>query len=377
MNPNRLIFLVIVAGGLFFVLGSLFVGGQSIFAGMSDKEQQILSLQRERDRKKRDRLQLEMAKKRLDQWKEIALPNDITVVNVRYKALLFDMARKHQLTVKSINDGGVMRTAGTRTSPLVVPITFQLTLEGTLPHYLAFLRDFYRLNLPHLIRGITFTPAGPGGEAKIDANLKIEVLTMAGIPPRDFLLAIPDKRAIKLEAVAAMYHLPTGMVYGLGLFLPGGLYGRSRLADVMNPNRDYLELAKKNVFAGLVPAYERPVETVTEIAPDRDLLKFIQLTSITSNFIKTEATLRNRLANQYIRLREDGGFNEMEIRDENNQVLLKGKVLAINPRQVVFETGGKTHVLHIGETLAQALEKALTPEEKQRLKIETVSTLQP
>ena len=73
--------------------------------------------------------------------------------------------------------------------------------------------------------------------------------------------------------------------------------------------------------------------------------------------------LRIRKTNKYVKLRPDGGVNEFEIRDADDVLVLKGKVLAIKPRDLVFEWQGKAYLLHVGQFVEDALKKELSPEE--------------
>jgi hypothetical protein len=103
----------------------------------------------------------------------------------------------------------------------------------------------------------------------------------------------------------------------------------------------------RNVFAGLT-APAAPVA-------DGDPLRFVQLTNITSNFLRTEAWLRNRRTNARIRLRDEEPFDTFEVRDAGGQVVLRGKVKAIHDRDVELVVGEKTYRLRLGQTLDEAL----------------------
>src|SRR4029079_5181330 len=133
------------------------------------------------------------------------------------------------------------------------------------------------------------------------------------------------------EILTALKGGPSGLGFAMNLASPTGLFGAHKLAQEYHHERDYGRLTAKNVFAGLAP----PSAARSATGPDKGVLKFVQLTSITANYIAEEATLRNRMTNKYTRLRAEGGFNTFEVRDGTDQVVLKGKVLAITPREVV------------------------------------------
>ena len=77
-----------------------------------------------------------------------------------------------------------------------------------------------------------------------------------------------------------------------------------------------------------------------------------------------------RKTNKYVKLRAEGGVNGFEIRDADNVLVLKGKVLAIKPRDLVFEYDKKAYVLHIGQFMEDALKKELTPDELKKFDAE-------
>ena len=64
------------------------------------------------------------------------------------------------------------------------------------------------------------------------------------------------------------------------------------------------------------------------------LLKYVQLTDITTNAPRTEASLRNQMTNGKIRLRKEAPYNTFEVKDPDGQVILKGKVKDIERRSV-------------------------------------------
>src|SRR5206468_4608939 len=128
-------------------------------------------------------------------------------------------------------------------------LAYQVRAEGTFPNLLAFLTEFYTLNLPHLIRNVKITPPGPGGETKLDIDMRIEALSMPGAVPRDFLPTAPDKRLIAIEVFNGLKYGPSGLAFGASLFTSTGLYGRVKLAGWVHPERNYQRLAYKNVFA--------------------------------------------------------------------------------------------------------------------------------
>jgi hypothetical protein len=301
-------------------------------------------------------------RKTVEQWRAISLSPDVVLASSRYRSFLQDLCNRHQLTIRQIPDGNAQKVSGGRTAALVTPLTYDVHVEGTLVSYLGFLYDFYSLNLPHLIRTVTIIPqGGGGGDGRLEIHMKIEALSMPSATTRDHLIAVPETPLVGLDVLAALKGVPVGLGVGPWLFSGHGPHGARKLAATKNEARDYAKLISKNAFAGLVS----PVPP--EGRGDREILRFVQLTGITTNFIATEATLRNRILNKTIRLRAEGGHDEFEIRDGNDQVVLKGKVKAINHGTLVFETGEKHYQVHMGQFFSQAMQKELSRDELKSL----------
>lgn len=357
MNLGKLL---LIALGAFAVLGGGVLFVHSLFSGLQEQADQISRLETELVELRMKEQALMKKRQEYARWQVISLPPDLTVANTRYRSLLVNLAQKHNLLVKKLDEAGAQQNVGARGGNLI-PLTYKLTLEGTLPKLIAFLTDFYTLNLPHQIRSTTINPLAAGADGKLEVVLGIEAASLPGATPRNFLPAVPDKRVWALEVVAALKGLPGGLAFGPNMLTPTGILGSGKLAHMKGNAREYRQMAEKNVFAGLVP----PAATktaVTTAMPDRDILKEVQLTSISSTPEVTEATLRNRLTNKYTKVRAAGSASQFEIRDEANQLVLKGKVISINPRQLVFQVEGKRHSLEMGQFLADALRREL-PEE--------------
>lgn len=355
MSQMNLGKLVLIAVGAFVVIGGAAMYVHSLLLELDDKEEQAIKLTTELKNLELKERQLQQMRLKHAQWQAIALPPDLTVANTRYRTLLNNLALKNNLQVKKLTEGGVLQSGGAKNANLT-PLTFQLSLEGTLPRVLAFFTDFYTLNLPHLIKSCTITPQAAGAEGRLEVNLTIEAVTLPGATPRDFLPAMPDKRVWALEALSAMAGAPAGMALFPSMLAPTGVFGGKKLAAQAGLEREYKKLTQKNVFAGLInPEAAKPVASA--LGPDKGILKYVQLTSITGNDLKTEATFRNRVTNKYVKVRAEGGFDSFDIRDESNQLVLKGKALSITERRLTFQSEGKTYVVGLGEFLEDVLKK--------------------
>ncbi len=370
-DSQRLIKLVLIAIGAFVVLFGGFMFVNKIFSGLNDQDALLERLQDEQNDLTRKLALLAKARRELNNWQSISMPADPVVAFNRYYELLIHLITKHELTLKSQPDLNRRVAVTANNKANLVPLTFQVDAEGTYPQFLAFLKEFYQLNMPHSIRELSITAASAGSDAKLDFKFKIEAIIVNGASNRNFLVAVPDRRLVVFDIVSAMKRMPFSMTMAAQVIMPTGLYGKNKLAAEFNSERHYEQLSKKNIFAGLTSP-EAAVKA-TPLAPDRSVLKEVVLTSITANLVATEASLRNRLTNRFIRIRNEPPLNEFEIKDENNQLVLKGKVISINPpqRTVVIQVDGKHYALHLGQFLNQALEKEMKPEEIKSMVIET------
>jgi hypothetical protein len=370
-SDNRLMFLLLVAGGIFAVGFGLFIGAHRFYEGIVSRDEALLKAKEEESNLNLKMAQLERARKQVEKWRSISLPGNAALTGPSYSSFLFDLLQKHRLTVRALPTGGNINRGSTSsrnaTGPLVAPMSFTTQIEGTFQQLTAFLEDFYHYNLPQEIREFTVEPQGKGSEAKLDVHMKVEVLTMSNIPDRNFVVPLPDRTLAQLETLGAMFRAPSAGI-ALAVHQVTQLYNSSKLAAQTYPQREYGAMQKKNVFAGLTTSAKDAA------LADKDILKTVQLTSITANYITEEALLRNRMTNKYVKLRSEGGFNSFEIRDGNDQVVLKGKVLTIKPRDLVFEHDGKAYLLHIGQFVSDALRKELTAEELKTHDVELTAT---
>ncbi|HMP02317.1 MAG TPA: hypothetical protein PKD86_08480 [Gemmatales bacterium] len=370
INP-RILWLVLA---LFVGLVAVVVVGQQVLSGLEERDLDITRLKGEVAQLVAKRADLEKKQARVREWQAVSLPPDPTIAAARYRAFLLERFQKHGLEVKKRPAETQVRGTS-RGGNLTVPLMFDVTVEGTYPKLLGFLKDFYSINLLHAIKEIGITPLAAGADGKLEVAIKFEALSIPGATNRNFLLAAPNPRVIGLEFVTGLKGGPVGLGLALSQLAPTGLFGRSKLAQPRSGERDYLALTARNVFAGLTPpvtAAAGPASTAPT-APDRQVLDFTQLTSVMVNNITpiystVEASLRNRMTNDYITLRAEPARDTFEVRDTRRNLVLKGKVVSITPpHTVVFQVEGKFYALRVGEFLGPALKKELTEAEVKAL----------
>ncbi|HMO34976.1 MAG TPA: hypothetical protein PKA06_02935 [Gemmatales bacterium] len=365
--------LLMIAGGIFAVAFGLFVVATRFYEGITDRQTQIDSLTLEETNLDLRLARLEKAKKDVDKWKAISLPGNLAASAILYKNYLQEILLRHKLTLKSFSEPNRLISGTTRqAAPVTSNIGYDIVFEARLGQLISFLKDFYSVNVPHAIKNMAIEPLGKGGDLRLLVTMKVEAMAMSNTPMRQSVVPNPTGTVATLEMLAAMKRVPVGLFYSLSQVSQGGHFGQLKLASQHKPERQYEVMTKKNVFAGLASPDAAPSTNTTTVAktPDPELLKYTQLTSITANYVTEEGLLRIRKTNKYVKLRAEGGVNEFEIRDGDDQLVLKGKVLAIKPRDLVFETGGKAYLLHIGQFMEDALRRELTPEELKQYDVE-------
>lgn len=364
-NNSNMMKLLLIAGGIFAVCFGLFVVGSRIYEGLSDRQTQKDNLANEEIALAGRLSRLEKQKREVERWRAISMPGDLVASGMMYKGFLQEMMLKQKFAIKSFSDPTRSVAAGSRGgAPPTTHISYDIVFEANLAQITRFLQEFYSVNVPHVIKSIVVEPLGKGAETKLSVTMKVDVLAMNNVPIRDSVIANPTATVALLESFMAMKRLPGGLLFSLSQLTQTGLFGNSRLASNSAPDRKYPDMLKKNVFAGLASKEQvKDTDKGTTKTADKDILKYTQLTSITANYITEEGLLRVRKTNKYVKLRAEGGVNEFEIRDGDNLLVLKGKVLAIKPRDLVFEYQGKAYLLHVGQFLDEALKKELTAEE--------------
>lgn len=357
---ERSMLLVAGAVGGFILLFGGFVFAQNLWEELDQKDSLIQSLQADVALSETRLLVLAKRAAKLRHWQAISLPPDRKLAQSRYRTFLQDLCERHFPNRENepkkwqIAPLGGSTLAGRGGANLGSPIPIQAGLTGvTLDQLMGFLLEFHAADVPHEIRHIDITPVASGGETRLDVNLKIEALALPTAPDRDTLPVVADTQQLVAELVAVLQPAIPFTMRGLGHLAPLAVHGSHKLAAAYHPDRDYRQLATKNIFVGLAP----PANTSAGAA-DRDVLKFTQLTAIQANFIVTEAGIRNRRTNDYIRLRAEVPFNTFKITDTKGLTVLTGRVVAIEQREVelILEMGGETRraTVHVGQFLDQA-----------------------
>jgi hypothetical protein len=247
-------------------------------------------------------------------------------------------------------------------NPVYQKLDYAVHVYTSLENLVTFLEHFYRTNLLHQIKTMTIqrplTP-GPGQQpTDLDVNFTVEALIIDGAEKRDQLLpGASPKRAAQLVALNAAMAVGGGPA---GIALLPEAYGPIGNDTLARSRQEYAAMADKNIFLGFTP---KP-----QAAQELTVTRFVRLNNITRNDRRVEAYLWNRYDNKWIRLRTEAGFDYFRILNEKgDNTVVRGKVVRIDNRELIFKVDDKYYSVHLDQTLEEAMKKPLTGDQRKDL----------
>jgi hypothetical protein len=359
MNPRErllalaIVVTIVVAGGGFFFYRLYLVP-------LRDREANITMLRNE-NTQKRDRIDQVLAQRPLlERWRQMSLPNDIDQARRQYEVYLSKLGRDagfaagdFTVVPKPVTDSKTSPSIPGK-GPIYSKLTFTVIAHGPLDSLVEALTEFYKTGLLHQIKNLSVQRALTARSAEqtnfLDINMTIEALNVAGAGKRPELLPNVDMRYFVFDAANVLQNGPISPVLAGWAAGPAGALGPGRLAE---PSRDYAEVAAKNIFFGAeaVDVAGKKEEAVT---------RYVHLTDITRANNRWEAFLYDRYNNRQTRLRVEAGFDSFRILDDEGETVLRGKVVRMEPRELVFKVDNKYYALHVGQNLEEAMKRSLS-----------------
>jgi len=326
---------------------------------LHERERSIKSVEDEMD-KTQETIDAVLAKKpKLERWRQLSLPADPDKASREYGEYLADLGRNAGFATGSFTP--VPKPPEVKTSPALpgkgpvyTKYTFVITAHGTLENLVQVLEQFYSTSLLQQIKTLMISrPLTSGTQQNprdLDITMTVEALNVAGSGNRSKLLPNVEPGLLFLNSLADLCGAPSGLALAAWAATPAGPSGPKLLAD---PPRQYAAIANKNVFLGPEGANENPREEV-------EVTSFVHLTDITKNDRRWEAWLYDRFNNGKTRLRAESPFDWFRVLDDTGKSMVHGQVVRIDgTREVVFRANEKYYSLHIGESIEQAMKKAL------------------
>jgi hypothetical protein len=388
MNTRERILAMIVLG-IVIVLGLGFLFKEFVYAALDDRKSNIERLRSSVAAKQTELLTKEawMAqtlkdKPRLAYWRQLSLPLDtdmskrdhqkfLSELMRRYENYLSDLLKEsgfsaYRISSKATENKG--RALAGAKATFFTPVT--VTVDGghaDLRSVVKMMERFYRTSLLHQIKNVQLQRPQTARQGQrpneLDVKLTIEAIVVTGAEDRMTLLPQVDRRLVLQNMAVAFQGGPSGLVLVPWFAGLTGPLGPRVLAD---PSRQYASIAGKDIFFGraATPATARSANPF-------DSLQHVFLTDITHSPKGAEAFLYVRFSNGVIRLRASAGFDRFRIRDSEGDVMLSGKVTRINDRDLVFSADERHYLIHVGQSVKEAMEKPLKEEQVKALEKST------
>jgi hypothetical protein len=350
--------LVVMAGAAFLLY-------QFLLTPLWNRDRTVQTMREELERK-RDRVREVLASRpKLEEWRALSLPADPDMARREYEKYLSGLLRESGFAAGSFSV--VPKPTDSKTSPtlpgkgpIYSRLTFTVLAHGNLKSLVQTLQKFYTTGLLHQVKNLSIQrPLTTGGDQQsdgLDINMTIEGLSITGAGNRPYLLPNVQPRVLVVDAVAALCSGPTGLALASWAGTPMGPLGPGVLAQ---PVRQYNAIVAKNIFLGdLSP--ERRGEDVA-------VTRFVHLTDVTRTDRRWEAFLYDRTSNRKTRLRAEPGFDSFKITTGDGETVVRGKVLQIDTRDVVFTADNKHYKLHVGQSLEEAMRRPISDAELKAL----------
>lgn len=300
-----------------------------------------------------------------------SLPTSQAEAVVEYEQYLHGLLVKSGFTEVAITTPRLeAKTVGSQAKKANQTILkFAVQAKGDMANVAKALEGIQRTPLLHRVSKMTLTRVD--NATKGSASPRVTLIADVEALILNHFTGI-DARLIRGDILLGLTGSPLRL-YGLAWAVGNGplRYSEPKL------DRQYADIDTKNVFVGYVPP--PPPEPIVRKPPepkappaDTTILEHIRLTGTTPT--AKEATLRNRLVSvgtPEIRLRAApmSGYDFFRIKDDNDQIVLRARVVRVDQRDVYIEVEKDMYAIHVGQTLAEAMKKPLSTKEVETLEL--------
>lgn len=338
--------------GLVVVFGVIYFAFLGPWMELGKEEEQI----QDSMHKKQIKLTLMMQdRKMLYRAKERSLPLQPHQAAIEYDRYLSSLLKEAGLSDLNFQgpsnlDAKSVAAVGPRAKKITqTPLGFSVRARGTLPQVVRSLELMQNTPVLHRVKRLTLDRIDPkDSNGLLSVAMEVEALILQNIPPLHKPSLAPT---VKMD--------------------PPGTH----------PERVYADAGKRNFFLG----YTRPIvyvgppkgsgEPKKPVDPpdDVDACEYVRLDHTVPS--ADEAYIRNLLVGgQPMRIGPKTGFDSIKIFNESRRkVLVQGKVLKIEQRDVYFSVGDKIYAWHIGNSIAQAMRQPMTEAELREVGLFTES----
>lgn len=250
------------------------------------------------------------AHRRLEALRARSLPFDPQTATSAYRQWLIDEISRAGMSLESIRRASEPTTR----ADAYTTIPFKVQSEGDLTSVTRFLHAFYQRNLAHKVAQLKLSPLDDSGRLRFEADVEAIIVVGAGRPAG----------------------------------LPTDASDRLRLATADEYEQS---IVSRNLFAAYVPPKPprppRPPVVRKAPAPKPDPPPFDDATRA----FFTGAVGSGEAMQAWVFIRTTGEQLRLQAGDDLEVGLLKGKVLAVRPRELVYQLDNQQMVVPLGKTL--------------------------
>jgi hypothetical protein len=275
------------------------------------------------------------------------------LLDTRYSGLKYDIKENPVIESRATGQGSGAPKPGHQI------VGFEVRATGSINSLVRVLELFQKTPLVHRIKGLRIArdTSAKNAPGQLQINLTIESLIVSKAEPRADGPLAPDQRLIVIETMMALRRGPTGLGLLPWVVGPTGPLAQQRLW-MDTGYRLYADIGRKNIFTGPAERKQDKVEE-EELIPTIDVIQYIRLD--TTDPAHKEAYFRNLAVKMptrkgLVKAVPGSGYDTFRFYNEwNTAVVIKGKVLQVEQRDVYFQVQDEVFRVHLGQSLADAI----------------------
>ena len=308
MQPREKILAAVLGGvAALFLLKAVYDKGAGI---VGQRQARVVALQGDVDRQKLTVEAGAMAAEQIAEWQRRSLPSDRDLARTQYTNWLTSLAHQTKFKDASVSGTGGFEHRG----GVFHRLDFVVSGRGSLQQLTQFLHAFYAAGHLHQIRTVAVKPSG--NPADMGLSFTVSALVLPGADRED--------------------RLAEGLPSPLAL---GNLAAYSGFAE-RRPFEPYVPPPPPR------PPVAREAPRAAPRPPAFNVAAHAVVTAILGVGDAPQAWVRVRTTEETLKLREGDAFKVGA---------LSGTVVRINGRSMEFTSGGKLHLVALGDSLAKAV----------------------
>jgi len=358
---------------VFGLMGVLYFGNKWVVQPHRELRVRMDLLEDEIDKKEMQKKQYLKDKMEQAKWFKLSLPANPDRASAEYAQILKPLLRDCGLTVDDFQGPPPQEQKATANQKKAQHLTlpYQVRAKGTITNLVQALDSLQRMPVMHRVRSLVIDRIDTKDKSgKLGIQMTIEAMIVAGAKNQPTYLPGAPPKIVEADTLATMFGYPSGWLT-LAYSSPQAPF-RLALADTPKTERHFDDIPLRNPFLGLQPPPPKPPpEPVVVEDEGPDVREFIRIDTIEPT--TKQAFLQNRLYKvSPVRIKSvaGSGFDVFRIMNEDrSRVVVKGKVLRIDSRDVFFQVAEDVYGFHISQTMAEAMKRPLTEDDLDRLEL--------